>query len=69
MAIYHTDHQKFWHDASVATLDLRMAKHFDLAGNEGVFAIAAHNVNNTYFDYQDEYLIEPRVYASLEFKL
>jgi iron complex outermembrane receptor protein len=69
MAIYHTDHQKFWHDASVATLDLRIAKHFDYAGNEGVFSVAAHNVNNTYFDYQDEYIIEPRVYASLEFKL
>jgi iron complex outermembrane receptor protein len=67
MALYHTDHQKFWHDTSVTTMDLRIAKQFSYAGSEGVFAIAAHDINNRYFDYQDEYLIEPRVYASLEF--
>ena len=66
MAIYHTDHQKFWHDAHVATMDLRLAKSFDYSGSEGAFAITAHNVNNSHYDYQDEYLIEPRVYASLE---
>lgn len=65
MAIYHTDHQKFWHDAHVATMDLRLAKRFNYSGHKGTFTIAAHNVNNSHFDYQDEYLIEPRVYASL----
>jgi len=66
MALYHTDHQKFWHDTAVTTMDLRMAKRFAYAGGEGTFAVSAHNVNNSHFDYQDEYLIEPRVYASLE---
>lgn len=68
MAMYHVDHQKFWHTAKVMTLDLRLARYFKLAGNEGVFAVAAHDVNNSYFDYQDEYVINPRVYASLEFQ-
>jgi iron complex outermembrane receptor protein len=63
---YSVDHQKFWHDAEVNTLDLRIAKSFKAGGHEGTFAVAAHNVNNSYFDYQDEYVINPRVYASLE---
>ena len=67
MALYHVDHQMFRHDAKVATLDLRVAKRFHYSGHEGVLSLAAHNVNNSHFDYQDEYLIEPRVYASLEF--
>lgn len=66
MALYHVDHQKFWHDAKVNTLDLRLARSFRVAGHDGVFAIAAHDVNNSYFDYQDEYVINPRVYTSLE---
>ena len=69
MALYHTDHQKVWHDAHVETMDLRLAKNFHYSGRDGVFAIAAHNINNRHFDYQDEYVIEPRVYASLEFNL
>jgi iron complex outermembrane receptor protein len=63
---YSVDHQKFWHDAQINTLDLQVAKSFRAGGHEGTFAVAAHNVNNSYYDYQDEYVINPRVYASLE---
>ena len=66
LALYHVDHQKFWHAAKVSTMDLRVAKKFSYSSTDGIFTISAHDVNNSYFDYQDEYLIEPRLYASLE---
>jgi len=68
MALYHVDHQRFWHQAKVNTMDLRLAKAFKVNSNEAVFAIAAHDINNSYYDYQDEYVINPRVYASVEFQ-
>jgi len=68
MGLYHVDHQRFWHRAQVTTLNLRVARAFRVDGHEGLFAIAAHDVNNSYYDYQDEYVITPRVYASLAFQ-
>ncbi len=66
MGLYHVDHQRFWRPAKISTMDLRLARNFQLAGKEGVFAIAAHDVNNSYYDYQDEYVIQPRIFASIE---
>lgn len=69
MELYSVDHQKFWHEASVNTMNLRLAKRFRMGGGDATFSIAAHDVNNSYFDYQDEYVINPRVCVSLEMQL
>ena len=69
MALYSVDHMMFWHHASVNTMDLRVEKRFKAGNSAGIFAVAAHDINNTYFDFQDEIVITPRLYASLEFKL
>lgn len=66
--LYHVDHQRFWYSVGVNTMNLRVAKSFKLDGHEGEFAIAAHDVNNSYYDYQNEYVITPRIYVSLDTK-
>jgi len=68
VALYSIDHMKFWHDASLNTMDMRVEKKFRMGTSEATFALVARDVGNTYFDYQDEISITPRFYGSLEFK-
>lgn len=69
MSLYQTNRQKFWHETKVNILDLRLAKGFSIGGGKGKFSISAQNVNKDYYDYQDEYVIKPKVYASLELEI
>ncbi len=68
MALYSIDHMKFWHDASLNTMDLRVEKKFKLGTSDATFALVARDVGNTYFDYQDEISITPRLFGSLAVK-
>jgi len=66
VGMYSVDHQTFWQTTSVSKVDLRVAKSFRVYGKEATLAVAARDVGGSYFDFQDELVIEPRIYASLE---
>lgn len=66
MGLYHVDHMKFWHGASLSTLDMRVAKAFKIAGHGGSVAVTARDIGGSYFDYHDEMVINPRLYLSFE---
>ncbi len=66
MELYHVDHQRFWRPTGITTMNLRLAKDFKVSGYNGRFVVAAHDVSHSYFDYHQEYQINPRAYASME---
>lgn len=68
MEMYEVNKQKFWFETHIGILNLRVSKTFNVAGKEAEFSVAAHNVNNSYYDIMDEYVMNPRVYASLAFQ-
>lgn len=68
LAFYHVDHIRFWHTASLNTADLRLARRFKHEGSEGELSVVARDVGGAYYDYQDERVINPRLYLSLELR-
>lgn len=68
LAFYHVDHIAFWHSTSLSTADVRLSRRFKQGGNEGEVSLVARDVQGSYYDYQDERVINPRLYLSLEYK-
>jgi len=68
LAFYHIDHIAFWHDTSLSTADVRLSRRFKNGGNEGEVSVVARDVTGAYYDYQDERVVNPRLYLSLEYK-
>jgi iron complex outermembrane receptor protein len=68
LAFYHVDHIAFWHDTSLSTADVRLARRFKHGDNEGELSLVARDVMGAYYDYQDERVINPRLYLSMEYK-
>lgn len=68
VGVYHVDRLMVWHATSVTTVDLRLARRFKAAGHEGTLALVARDVGGSYYDMQDEMVITPRVYLSLDYR-
>lgn len=68
LAFYHVDHIAFWHETSLDTVDLRLARRFKHGANEGELSVVARDITGAYYDYQDERVVNPRVYVSLEYR-
>ncbi|HEY0635219.1 MAG TPA: TonB-dependent receptor [Gammaproteobacteria bacterium] len=68
LAFYHVDHIDFWHETSLNTADVRLAWRFKHDGDEGNLALVARDVMGAYYDYQDERVINPRLYLSLDYR-
>ena len=47
---------------------VRLARRFKNGGNEGEVSIVARDIMGKYYDYQDERVINPRVYLSMEYR-
>lgn len=65
VGVYTVDRQRFWQETSIQKLDMRLAKKFHIGGNKGTLEITAQDMNKSYYDFQDELVIQPRIYASL----
>jgi len=68
LAFYHVDHVAFWHQTSLNTADVRLSRRFKSGDNEGEIAFVARDIMGAYYDYQDERVINRRLYLSLEYK-
>ncbi|HEY0721581.1 MAG TPA: TonB-dependent receptor, partial [Gammaproteobacteria bacterium] len=68
LAFYHVDHIAFWYETSLTTADLRLARGFGSGESEGEVSIVARDITGAYFDYQDERVINPRLYLSLAYR-
>ncbi len=66
---YHVDAQRFRTTSRFSIMNLRLMKRFNVSGKNAELGVAAHNINQSFYDFYDEHVITPKIFAHLQVSL